>query len=285
MKKRIYLIIVTISVFLLIGLFLYTIYLQRNIFENQKLLINVLVNEKIDNFKVHQLISILTNKLTIVENLWWNTIINQSGLSIIFAVVIIIMQIVASEIQKGNFLDQIEKNNKNYFAKITELEKDFEQMIQFTFAKNGPFETKHKFGAIGSIVEQLNILSRMKNNNTEAFSLYKKDLYERYIDYYLKGIIFPFIDSTHDYDSGSSWVNKILTKQNLDRIVFFKTLNEDDRKNIINLIQMEIHQMKIDEYIKNRFIQKQFRTFYQNNKTEAEKAFNEINDFVMGYMN
>ena len=200
-------------------------------------------------------------------NLWKETIINQGGLSIIFAVIIVIAQLFFKEVQKEQVDEIISKKlseNQSYYK---DLENKFITLLNLAGNSISPFESVGDDHLYYAIINQLFYLSQITGVDKIMLDDFKFRVGQNLSSHILKGKIIPKLKEAKSLDKETlraSVLQDDLLKiilythkiKGFDRytyggefIAYFEALDDSDLKTNLKLLRNgEVYKLAMSDF-------------------------------------
>lgn len=254
-KKSDKLIFYILAALLLVSiLFLgFSIYLQNQTIDQQNNLRELIISndQNINNKQINQYITNQEN----LKDMWWNTIINQSGLSIITTLIVLIITTSVGWIYKSNMdkeykleLEKMKQRNNKFIRELIVLQNSQGELNR---GMSGPNQVEND---IKVYVKRLNSITRL--NNKLSNIIVKEDTL-LYLKNSINGFVKYSIVNKKNYDEDGSktlfFFNQIKNREHKSKIIDNlinrkdKHEKEDGKENIvkhcnelIELLQKEV---------------------------------------------
>jgi len=241
------LLVITISI---LG---YSVYLQNQTIDQQNNLREIIINND-QNINKEQITQYITNQENL-KDMWWHTIINQSGLSVITTLIVLLVTISIGYLYKSNMdqeykleLEKMKQRNNKFIRELIVLQNSQGELNR---GMSGPNQVEND---IKVYVKRLNSITRL--NNKLSNIIVKEDTL-LYLKNSINGFVKYSIVNKKNYDEDGSktlfFFNQINNKEHKNKIIDKlikkrnKYKNEDGKENIvkhcnelIELLQKEV---------------------------------------------
>jgi hypothetical protein len=241
--------IIAALLFFAVSIFGYSVYLQNQNINQQNNLRELIVenSQNINNEQIDQYLSGQNN----LKNMWWHTIINQSGLSIITTLIVLIITTSVGYLYKTNMdkeyqleLEKIKQQNNEFIRELILLQNSQGEL------NRGLSGQKQVENDIEVYVRRLNGINRL---NSKLSNIIKKEDTLLYLNNSINGFVKYSIANIMNYDEDS-----------LKTIFFFNQIKNNE------------HQNKIIDYL----INKKETYEKQEGKEKQVKYCNELIDLL-----
>lgn len=231
----------------------YSIYLQAQTIKQQNNLKELIINND-QNINNEQITQYITNQENL-KDMWWHTIINQSGLSIITTLIVLLITISIGYLYKSNMdqeykseLERMKQRSNKFIRELIILQNSQGELNR---GFSGPKQVEND---IEVYIKRLNSINRLNNRLS---NIIKKEDTLLYLKNSINGFVKYSISYKKNYDEDGTktlfFFNQIKEKKHknkiIDNLINKKTKYEKEDRNeniikhcneLIDLLQKEV---------------------------------------------